>query len=199
MTTVKERALFLDRDGVINVNLPDHVRSWEQFEFERGSLDALARVGATDYRVIVITNQSGIGRGLMSHETVNEIHTRMTAEIRHVGGRVDEVYYCPHSSQDNCTCRKPAPEMLLRGRDRYQLDVGASYLVGDWVDDVLAARAAGVKPLLVRTGRGERAIAEMLTREIPAPEIFENLAAAVEWILAHERAPQGTRREAQET
>lgn len=179
-----KRALYLDRDGVINVNLTGNVRSWEQFTFEHGSLDALARVGATDFVVIVITNQSGIGNGHMTRETVEDIHTQMIGEIIRAGGRVDAVYYCPHSKQDNCTCRKPSAEMLLRGRDHFELSLAESYFVGDWVDDVLAARNARVTPLLVRTGRGERAIATMQENGIPLPEIFDNLASAVDWLLS---------------
>lgn len=177
------RALFLDRDGVINVNRADNVRSWEQFTFEQGALAALAQMGATDFRIFVITNQSGIGRGHMTEETVQQIHARMVSEIGQAGGRVDEVYYCPHTPDDNCACRKPLPGMLLRGRDRYDLDMGGSYFIGDWVDDVLAARNAGVIPLLLRTGRGERAIMEIQERAIPAPLILYDLQAAVNWIL----------------
>lgn len=183
------RALFLDRDGVINKNRADNVRSWEQFTFEQGALDALAQAGASDFRIIVITNQSGIGRGHMTEETVQQIHAQMTSEIVQAGGRVDEVYYCPHTPEDNCACRKPLPGMLLRGRDRYALDVSRSYFVGDWVDDVLAARNAGVTPLLVRTGRGERAIVEMQERAIPTPIILDDLQAAVNWILQTEALP----------
>lgn len=186
----QERALFLDRDGVINKNRVDNVRSWDQFEFEEGALEALALAGESDFRIVVITNQSGIGRGHMTEDTVLQIHARMVQEVVQTGGRVDKVYYCPHTPEDNCTCRKPAPEMLLRGRDCYNLDVTRSYFVGDWVDDVLAARNAGVTPLLVRTGRGERAIQEMLEKNIPLPEIAENLMAAIRAILAQQSTSQ---------
>jgi D-glycero-D-manno-heptose 1,7-bisphosphate phosphatase len=182
----KLRAVFLDRDGVINVNRVDNVRTWEQFSFEDGSLEAFARLGATDFRVIVISNQSGIGRGHMAQATVDEIHRRMSQEVARVGGRIDRVYYCPHILEDQCTCRKPSPEMLLRGRDEFSLDLARSYFIGDWVDDIRAARIAHVTPLLVRTGRGESALNEMQTQEIPVPEIFENLNAAVTWILERE-------------
>lgn len=179
----KQRAVFLDRDGVINVNRPDHVRAWEQFVFEQGSLEGLARLSATDFRVLVITNQSGIGLGYMTLETVLEIHARMTDHVAHVGGRIDRVYFCPHTRQASCSCRKPSPEMLWRGRDEFELELEKSYLIGDWVDDILAARNARVTPLLVRTGRGERALDEMRSRQIELPGIFENLSAAIEWIL----------------
>lgn len=180
------RAVFLDRDGVINVNRIDNVRTWEEFVFECGSLEAVARLGNTDFRVIVISNQSGIRRGHMTRETVENIHRRMCDEVARAGGKIDDVYYCPHLPEDLCKCRKPSPEMLLRGRDEYSLDLAHSYLIGDWVDDISAARNAGVTPLLVRTGRGRRALQEMETLGIPVPEVFENLLEAVTWILEKE-------------
>lgn len=181
-----KRALFLDRDGVININRVENIRTWEQFVFEEGSLAALGRLGATDYTVLVITNQSGIGRGHMTQETVDEIHTRMGEQVAAVGGRITRVYYCPHHPDESCTCRKPSPELVLRGRDEFDLDLTQSYFIGDWVDDIRAARAAGVTPVLVRTGRGEKALAEMQALNMPLPEIFENLSAAADWILQQE-------------
>lgn len=180
------RAIFLDRDGVINVNRVDNVRAWEQFVFERGVLRALEKVAQTDFRLIVITNQSGIARQHMTEATVQQIHRQMIGEIARAGGRIDRVYYCPHIAEDECTCRKPSPEMVLRGRDEFSLDLAQSYLIGDWVDDIRAARNAGVFPLLVRTGRGESALAEMRAQQIELPIVVQDLAAAVEWILERE-------------
>jgi D-glycero-D-manno-heptose 1,7-bisphosphate phosphatase len=184
----KQRAVFLDRDGVINVNRAENVRTWEEFVFEHGSLEALARLDTSDFRVLVITNQSGIGLGHMTRESVIEIHTQMTEHVANFGGRIDRVYFCPHTRQDRCNCRKPSPEMLLRGQDDFGLDLEASYLIGDWVDDILAARHAGVTPLLVRTGRGESALKEMRALEIEVPNTFENLSAAIDWILQRDPA-----------
>lgn len=186
----KNRAIFLDRDGVINVNRADNVRTWEQFVFEEGSLEALARLGASGFILIVITNQSGIGRGHMTRATVDEIHFKMKQEIARAGGHIEQVYFCPHIPEDACRCRKPSPEMLLRGRDEFNLDMARSYFIGDWVDDVRAARAAGVIPLLVRTGRGRDALMEIAARGVPAPLVFENLARAVEWILEKEKVEE---------
>jgi len=180
----KRRAVFLDRDGVINVNHPDNVTHWDLFRFEEGSLAALARLRESDFYVIVVSNQSGIGRGQMSHAIVQEIHSRMISEIERAGGRIDRVYYCPHTAEEKCACRKPAPAMLWRGRDEFTLSMSDSFFVGDWIDDVRAARNAGVTPLLVRTGRGERALAEMQNIGMSLPEVFGNLAQAVEWILS---------------
>ncbi len=177
------RAIFLDRDGVINENLTDNVRTWEQFRFEHGALEALSRPELASYVLVVVTNQSGIARGHMTEETVCEIHRNMIAEIERGGGHIDRVMYCPHLTDAGCSCRKPSPEMLFRSRDEFDLDLTNSFFVGDWVDDVLAARAAGVTPVLVRTGRGRKALTEMQSRGIPPPETYENLAAALTAIL----------------
>jgi D-glycero-D-manno-heptose 1,7-bisphosphate phosphatase len=183
------RALFIDRDGVININLVDNVRTWDQFQFERGSLDALARPELASYVVIVITYLSGIGRGHLTEATLYEIHDRMVREIERAGGHIDKIMFCPHIPEDQCTCRKPSPEMLLHSRDEFGLDLSKSYFVGDWVDDVLAGREAGVIPLLVLTGRGEKALQEMQTRGIDLPDVVPNLAAALDRILKRDPVP----------
>lgn len=183
MDSTFRRAVFLDRDGVINVNRPENVTSWQEFVFEAGALPALAQLAASDFVLIVVSNQSGIGRGQMTRATVDEIHAQMQDAIERAGGRIDRIYYCPHAPQDGCACRKPAPEMLLRAHTELGVALEQSFFVGDWIDDVRAARNAGVTPLLVRTGRGISALEEIRRAELPPPAIFENLAHAVEWIL----------------
>lgn len=183
MYSISRRAVFLDRDGVINVNRPDNVTSWHEFVFEDGALSALAQLAASDLYLIVVSNQSGIGRGQMTRATVDDIHARMRDAIERAGGRLDRIYYCPHAPQDHCACRKPAPEMLFRARAELGVVLEQSFFIGDWIDDVRAARNAGVTPLLVRTGRGISALQEIERANLTPPAIFENLAHAVEWIL----------------
>lgn len=183
MNNLFRRAIFLDRDGVINVNRPNNVKQWSEFCFENGAREALARLSRRDYFLIIVSNQSGIGRGQMTRAAVDEIHARMVLEIERAGGRIDRIYYCPHAPEEQCACRKPSAEMLRRGGAEFALDLGQSFFVGDWIDDVRAARDAGVTPLLVRTGRGEAAVQEMQRVEIPLPEIFTDLSQAVDWIL----------------
>lgn len=146
-------ALFLDRDGVLNENRPGHVRSWEEYRFLPGVKDALARAARTEFAIVVVTNQSVIGRGFATRNTVEDIHRRMTAEIAASGGRVDAVYLCPHAPEDGCDCRKPRPGMLLAAAREMGLDLARSWMVGDAATDVAVAQAAGVRPVLVLSGR----------------------------------------------
>ncbi len=178
-----QRAVFLDRDGVINVNRPHNVTSWQEFVFEDGALSALARLAASAFVLVVVSNQSAVGRGQMTRAALDEIHAQMQRAIERAGGRLDRVYYCPHAPQDQCACRKPSPAMLLRGRAELAIDLAQSFFIGDWIDDVRAARAAAATPLLVRTGRGIVARQEMERLGLALPLEFENLAGAAEWLL----------------
>ncbi len=147
-------AVFLDRDGVINVNRPDHVKSWAEFEFLPGALEALARLAALNRPVIVVTNQAIVNRGMVPQPVVDEINCRMAAEIVRAGGRIDAVVYCPHRPEEACRCRKPQPGLLLEAARRYRLDLRRSVLVGDALTDIAAGQAAGCRTIMVLTGRG---------------------------------------------
>ena len=110
---MKQRAVFLDRDGVININRPDYIKSWEEFEFLPGVLPALAHLNRLGWPVVVVSNQSVIGRGLASQQVVDDIHVRMLAKILQSRGRLDRIFYCPHHPNENCSCRKPKPGLLI--------------------------------------------------------------------------------------
>jgi len=146
--------IFLDRDGVINENRSDYVKSWGEFCFLPGSKEAIAMLTNAGHRIIVCTNQAGVARGRLSLETVEEIHGRMVAEIAQAGGRIERVYYCPHGKDENCFCRKPRPGMLLRAHDELGIDMNDALFIGDSISDIQAALAAGVHPILVLTGLG---------------------------------------------
>ncbi|OQY81536.1 MAG: D-glycero-beta-D-manno-heptose-1,7-bisphosphate 7-phosphatase [Chloroflexi bacterium UTCFX4] len=184
------RAIFLDRDGVINVNRSPYVMAWQEFVFETDALTALAQLAQTDFLLVVVSNQSGIGRGQMTRAAVEEIHARMRRAIADAGGRLDRIYYCPHAPTDGCECRKPAPGMLLRGSAELNIDLARSFFVGDWIDDVRAARRAGVTPLLVQTGRGAHALQEIQHAQLAPPAIFDNLMRAAEWLLGQAHSSQ---------
>ncbi len=148
------QAIFLDRDGVICKNRADYVKNRDEFLFLPGVKQAIATLSKLNIPIVVITNQSAIGRGLVSAETVAEIHRQMTAEIAAAGGRIDKVLFCPHRPEENCACRKPEPGMLLQASQELQIDLTRSFLVGDALTDLLAGQRVGCRNFLVLTGRG---------------------------------------------
>ena len=177
-------AIFLDRDGVINQNRADYVKSWAEVLFLPGAFEALRRLAQTPYRLVIITNQSAIGRGIITLQTADEINRRLVGQIEAHGGRVDGVYLCPHHPQAGCACRKPQPGMLLRAASELKLDLPRSYLIGDARSDLKAARAAGVQGILVRTGRGTEAENSLDPAERALWPVLPDLSAAVDYILA---------------
>lgn len=177
------KALFLDRDGVINENLPTHVKSWREFSFIPRSLDALRLLSGSEYRIIVVTNQAIINRKIVSRETVEEINQRMVAEVRRHGGRIDAVLYCPHRPDEGCNCRKPQPGILLHAADQWGLDLTKSLLIGDALTDMQAGLAVGCECVMVRTGRGQQQLAERASRAMAAYHIMNDLWGAARWII----------------
>jgi D-glycero-D-manno-heptose 1,7-bisphosphate phosphatase len=176
-------AVFLDRDGVINRTRPDYVRRWDQFEFLPGALEALRDLAREHLPVLVVSNQSAVGRGLMSPWDLEEIDARMLEMVTAAGGRIDGAYYCPHAPQEGCVCRKPAPGLLLRAMRRFGVDPGRSCLVGDGVADMLAAQEVGIPSILVLTGRGQEALVDPRLRDCPITYIAADLREGVHWLL----------------
>ena len=143
------RAVFLDRDGVINRRIVDgYVATWREFEFLPGAVDGIARLAAHEEAIIVVSNQAGVGKGLVSRHDLAEITSRFVAAIQERGGRIDAVYYCPHTPADGCECRKPQPGLLRQAAGDWDLDLGASVMLGDSDSDAAAARAAGCAVVL---------------------------------------------------
>ena len=157
-------AIFLDRDGVINVNRADHVKSWAEFEFLPGVLESINRLAKTDLPIFIVTNQAIINRGTITTATLDDIHGRMLAAIAAADGRVTKVYYCPHDNDEQCACRKPEPGMLLQAAAEYNIDLTRSFIVGDAWTDVQAGLAVGARSILVMTGRGHGQFATCLTQ-----------------------------------
>lgn len=176
------KLVILDRDGVINYDSAQFIKSPAEWKPIPGSLEAIAKLNQAGYHVVVATNQSGIGRGLFDMDTLNAIHGKMHRALQAVGGHIDAVFYCPHPADSKCDCRKPKPGMFERIGSCFNIDVAGTPSVGDSLRDLQAAVAAGGKPMLVLTGKGEK------TRdEGNLPEgtlIFADLAAAVEHLLA---------------
>lgn len=173
--------VILDRDGVINYDSDAYIKSPDEWRPLPGSLEAIAALHEHGRRVVVVSNQSGVGRGLFSEAVLGAIHAKMVAAIEAAGGAVSGVYYCPHRPQDRCACRKPAPGMLEQIARDFGCALTAVPFVGDKVSDVRAAQAVGARPILVRTGSGAKAAGELSDRSI---EVYDDLAAAVSHLLA---------------
>ncbi len=175
--------IFLDRDGVINENRPDYVKSWREFHFLPGSREAIARLTQAGHRLVVCTNQAAVAHGTISLEAVQEIHRKMLASIREVGGRIEHVYFCPHEKEGNCACRKPRPGMLLRAQDELGLEMSGAVLIGDSITDIRAALAAGIHAVLVLSGLGWEQLSTH-AHEAPGPfRIALDLQHAAELIV----------------
>jgi D-glycero-D-manno-heptose 1,7-bisphosphate phosphatase len=172
-------AVFLDRDGVINRRRLDHVKSWEEFEFLPGALAALAELHRAGCRVVVITNQAAVGRGLVDEATLTVIHGRMVAAIRAEGGDVEGVYACLHRPEAGCGCRKPRTELFTRAAIDLGIALNGSVVVGDAPSDVQAARALACLPIM---------IAETHPAIDPAIPVVPDLAAAVSLIAGEREA-----------
>ena len=178
------RLVMIDRDGVINEDSGEFIKSVPEWQPIRGSLEAIAALHRGGWQVAVVTNQSGIGRGLYDEATLAKIHEHMRERVRAAGGELAGVYYCPHLPDAGCECRKPKPGMFRAlERDLGVSVVGAPY-IGDRLSDVEAADAVGARPILVRTGTGAATIALLGTRRVP---VFDDLAAAARSLLAETR------------
>lgn len=179
-----EPVVFLDRDGVINRDSPDYIRSPGEFVFIPGSPQAIARLNRAGISVIVVTNQSGVKRGLFSPRTLALIHDKMVAGIRAVGGDIRDIFFCPHHPDEGCYCRKPRPGLLRQAQARYNLDLSAAVMVGDSATDMQAAWRAGCgTTVLVLTGNGETALRTLEQRKMAPDVVCADLAGAVDWIL----------------
>jgi len=174
--------VLLDRDGVINENRPDYVKSWEEFRFLPGALEGLAALTAAGVRLAVVTNQSAVGRGLMSAPDLEVIQRHMGETVRALGGRIEAVLCCPHAPWEGCRCRKPQPALLLAALARLRAERARCFMVGDSLDDLRAAQEIGLPFVMVRTGRGEEALARLDGHRPPAG-VADDLRAASRWVL----------------
>ena len=160
MQTRAAHLIVLDRDGVINHDSDQFIKSPDEWRPIPGSLEAIARLHHAGYRVVVATNQSGVGRGLLDFATLNAIHDKLHRALAHVGGRVDAIFYCPHTADARCDCRKPKAGMLREIGVRFNVDMAGVPCVGDGLRDLQAAETVGAQPMLVLTGKGERTLRE---------------------------------------
>lgn len=169
------KLLILDRDGVINEDSDFYIKSASEWHLLPGSAEAIARFNQAGYHVAVATNQSGIGRGLFGVETLNLMHDKMHSLVIQAGGRIDAVFYCPHTPEMRCECRKPEPGMLFEIGRHFDFDLAGALFVGDSLSDMQAATKAKCKAILVKTGKGRRTIEKGGLP--PDTSIFDDLAA----------------------
>ena len=176
------KLIILDRDGVINQDSDQFIKNTTEWKPISGSLEAIAKLNHAGYRVVVASNQSGIGRGLLDMGALNAINDKMYRVLAQVGGRIDAFFYCPHAAEANCDCRKPKPGMFIDIAQRFNVDIAGVPSVGDSLRDLQAASTAGAQPILVLTGKGSKTkTAGGLPDGTP---VFADLAQAVRHIVA---------------
>jgi D-glycero-D-manno-heptose 1,7-bisphosphate phosphatase len=176
------KLVILDRDGVINEDSDQFVKNTTEWKPIPGSLDAIAKLNHAGYRVVVASNQSGIGRGWLDMGALNAINDKMYRALAQVGGRIDALFYCPHAAEANCECRKPKPGMFIDIGQRFNVDLAGVPCIGDSLRDLQAASMAGAHPMLVLTGKGAKTEADGGLPD--GTPIFTDLAEAVRNIVA---------------
>jgi D-glycero-D-manno-heptose 1,7-bisphosphate phosphatase len=175
------KLIILDRDGVINHDSDKYIKSPAEWKPVPGSLEAIARFTQANYRVVVATNQSGVGRGLFDMSTLNAIHRKMHEAVATAGGRINAVFFCPHAADNNCGCRKPKTGLFVDISERFNMPLAGVPAVGDSLRDLQAANSVGANPILVLTGKGQKTKA---TGDLPANTlIFDDLLSASRHLL----------------
>jgi D-glycero-D-manno-heptose 1,7-bisphosphate phosphatase len=180
------KLVIFGRDGILNTYRDDHVKSPEEWEPVAGALEAVARLNHAGWHAVVATNQAGIGRGMIDMASVNAVHTHMNQLAQAEGGRFDAVFFCPHTPEDQCDCRKPRPGMLLDIARRYGVELAEVPMVCDTLRDLQAAQAAGCEPHLVRSGRAaqlDKAQWQHILQQVPQSRAHASLAAFADYLL----------------
>ena len=180
--------VFLDRDGVLTLESGEYITSPEDLQLLPGAADAVARLTQAGWQVFVFTNQAGVGRGYLTLEALEAIHTRLHAEIEWAGGKLTSIYACPHHPDAGCDCRKPKPGLLLQAASEHSLDLSQCFVIGDSPRDIAAGHAVGCKTLLVLTGH--TSTYSPATFPLPHPNhIFPDLPSATDWLLTNLQNP----------
>ncbi|NDG39067.1 MAG: D-glycero-beta-D-manno-heptose 1,7-bisphosphate 7-phosphatase [Betaproteobacteria bacterium] len=181
------KLVILGRDGILNDFRDDHVKAPEEWSPIAGALEAVARLNHAGWHVVVATNQSGIGRGMIDMASVNAVHAHMLKQLQLAGGRIDAVFFCPHTPEDGCDCRKPQPGLMREIGKRYGIDLKQVPMVGDTLRDLQAAQASACEPHLVCSGRAAGLDAQQiqaLVDQVPGTRVHADLAAFAEDLLA---------------
>ncbi len=176
--------IILDRDGVINKDSDDFIKSPQEFIPLSGSLEAIARFNAAGYCVVVATNQSGVARGLFDVQMLDAIHHKLEKLLAAVGGHLEGIFYCPHAPDADCNCRKPKPGLLQQISRTFGTELNGVPVIGDSLRDLQSAQAVGATPILVRTGKGERSLAQLAEEpDLANVPVFDDLAEATDALL----------------
>ena len=186
------KLVILGRDGILNDFRDDHVKAPEEWTPIAGALEAVARLNHAGWHAVVATNQSGIGRGMIDMASVNAVHAHLLRQLAAVGGRIDAVFFCPHTPEDHCDCRKPLPGLMRDIVKRYGIDPKHVPMVADTLRDLQAAQAAGCEPHLVLSGRAaalDAAQIKHLVEQVPGTRMHVDLAAFAEHLLTRHLAP----------
>jgi len=188
-SNMNTKLIILDRDGTINHDSDDYVKSPDEWQALPGAIDAIARLNHAGWHTVIATNQSGLGRGLFDVATFNQIHDKMNKALAKAGGRVDAIFYCPHTPDDHCHCRKPLSGLFEQIGDRFGLQLADVHAVGDTLRDAQAAAAVGCQTHLVRTGKSEMLTTNTLPENFPAgTRVHADLSAFVDWLLNTENS-----------
>jgi D-glycero-D-manno-heptose 1,7-bisphosphate phosphatase len=186
------RLVILGRDGILNIYREDHVKSPDEWEPIPNALEAVARLNHAGWHTVVATNQAGIGRGMIDMASINAVHQRMMQRLAEVGGRLDAVFFCPHTPEDNCDCRKPKAGLMKQIAQRYGIELRTVPMVADTLRDLQAARIAGCEPHLVRTGRAaaltDAQVVEIV-QQVPMTEVHDDLSDFVDFLLERAHVP----------
>jgi len=188
------KLIILDRDGTINEDRDDYVKSPEEWVALPGALEAIARLNHAGWHTVLATNQSGLGRGLFDMAMLNAMHARMNQMLGKHGGRIDAVFFCPHAPEEQCDCRKPLPGLMLQIAERYGIDLSEVPVVGDSLRDLQAGRAAGCRTHLVRTGKCaplDDLQVEQIVQQVPGTLVHADLSAFADALIARERQLRG--------
>ncbi|HEX4045794.1 MAG TPA: D-glycero-beta-D-manno-heptose 1,7-bisphosphate 7-phosphatase [Gammaproteobacteria bacterium] len=177
--------IILDRDGVINFESTAYIKSPAEWLPIPGSLEAIAYLNRAGFRVLIATNQSGIGRGYYDVDMLDAIHEKLMRELAMVGGYVEEIFFCPHHPEDGCFCRKPQPGLIYNLQKKYSVNLAETFFIGDSLVDMQAAKTTGCRPLLVLSGNGQSAI-EKYPELLSIPH-FPNLAATVDYVVFQQK------------
>lgn len=179
-----DKLVFLDRDGVINRDSPNYIKSWAEFEFLPRSLTALNQLYINGFTTIIISNQSAVNRHLISRSELDYMHAMMKNRIQSHGGEIKDIFFCPHTPEDGCDCRKPKPGLIYQAKKKYRIDLSRSIMVGDSARDIECARAAGCEhAILVKTGYGVEAEESLAKKGIFADYVAKDLYEAAQWII----------------